>query len=172
MSVGSLVRGHMVVMKPAEQTPYIGFELYKLFIEAGVPKESLILIQGDGREVASGLISSGEVDLVAFTGSKQVGSLIYQNLILNSKSELKRVIAEMGGKNSIIVSKNSDLDEVLKGALYSCFAHAGQKCSACSILMIEEQVYDKFKDRFQKASEDIEVGFCLLYTSPSPRDRG
>lgn len=168
MSVAPLIAGNAVILKPAEQTPLIGKELYDLLIEAGVPKDILYLIQGDGENVGVPLVKHPRVAGIVFTGSKSVGQWIYQEAANKTLSHYhhqfpiqKKIITEMGGKNAIIVTNNCELDETISGILYSAFGHAGQKCSAASRIIVHREVKDALVLRLKEAVRDLKVGSSL-----------
>lgn len=168
MTVAPLLAGNAVILKPAEQTPLIGNELYKLLIEAGVPKDILHIIHGDGEIVGAPLVTHPKTAGVVFTGSKGVGQWIYKhggNEILNHYYHQipmqKKIITEMGGKNAIIVTNNCELDETISGILYSAFGHAGQKCSAASRVIVHKEVKDALVARLVQAIRDLKVGESL-----------
>ena len=168
MTVAPLVAGNAVILKPAEQTPLIGIELYNLLVEAGVPKDILYLIQGDGEVVGAPLVSHPKTAGVVFTGSKGVGQWIYKhggNEILSHYYHQipmqKKIITEMGGKNAIIVTNNCELDETISGILYAAFGHAGQKCSAASRVIVHNEVKDALVTRLVQAMRDLKVGEAL-----------
>lgn len=165
MSAAPLVAGNAVVLKPAEQTPLIAQELHKLLLEAGVPAEVFHLIQGEGEIVGAPLVTHPRTAGIVFTGSKGVGQWIYRNAadkILDHYHHQipmqKKVIAEMGGKNGIIVTNNCELDETISGILYAAFAHAGQKCSAASRIIVHSEVKDALVNRLVMAIKDLKVG--------------
>jgi RHH-type proline utilization regulon transcriptional repressor/proline dehydrogenase/delta 1-pyrroline-5-carboxylate dehydrogenase len=164
MTVASLVAGNSVILKPAEQTPLIGLRFVELCHQAGVPEDVLQISLGEA-EVGKSIVSHELVTGVVFTGSKEVGTSIYKEIsskITSKKYEYKPIpkfaITEMGGKNAIIVTNNSELDETVSGIVYSAFAHAGQKCSAASRIIIDENLKDAFIARFANAVKDIKVG--------------
>lgn len=168
MTVAPLLAGNAVILKPAEQTPLIGIELYKLLIEAGVPQDILQLILGEGEVVGAPLVAHDRVAGVVFTGSKSVGQWIYKNagdkIIKHYNQQIpmqKKVITEMGGKNAIIVTNNCELDETISGILYSAFAHAGQKCSAASRIIVHKEVKEVLAQRLVQAIKDLKVGEAL-----------
>ncbi|MGE3611220.1 MAG: proline dehydrogenase family protein [Bacteriovoracaceae bacterium] len=168
MTVAPLIAGNAVILKPAEQTPLIGMELYKLLLKAGVPSDVLYLIQGDGEVVGAPLVTSPKVAGVVFTGSKGVGTWIYKtaaNQIVNHYSHQipmqKKIITEMGGKNAIIVTNNCELDETISGILYGAFGHAGQKCSAASRVIVHKEVKEALVSRLIQAIRDLKVGESL-----------
>ncbi len=168
MTVAPLVAGNAVILKPAEQTPLIAIELYKLLTEAGVPKEIFRLIFGNGEVVGAPLVLHQKTAGVVFTGSKSVGTWIYKNaakdLVHHYYHQIpmqKKIITEMGGKNAIIVTNNCELDETISGILYAAFGHAGQKCSAASRVIVHREVKEALVNRLIGAIKDLKVGESL-----------
>lgn len=169
MVSASLICGNTVILKSAEQTPLIAQKLVDLFYQAGVPKDVLIHLPGIGEDVGDELVRSEKISSIVFTGSKAVGvhiaktaaNRLYYNKNLDLQYPVK-VVTEMGGKNAIIILANAELDETVEGVMYSAFAHAGQKCSACSRVLIDERIKDKFIARFVEAGRDIEVGKAFI----------
>ncbi|EQA35108.1 putative delta-1-pyrroline-5-carboxylate dehydrogenase [Leptospira inadai serovar Lyme str. 10] len=158
MTVAPLVTGNTVIMKPAEQSSAIAWTLFKILIEAGVPAEALQFLPGKGEEIGSYLVNHPKVHTVNFTGSRAVGlQMIRETSGLNLKF-IKRVVAEMGGKNAIIVDEDADLDEAVAGALQSAFGFQGQKCSALSRLIVLDSCYDIFRKRFSEALLSLKAG--------------
>jgi RHH-type proline utilization regulon transcriptional repressor/proline dehydrogenase/delta 1-pyrroline-5-carboxylate dehydrogenase len=160
MTVAAVVTGNTVVMKPAEQSSAIAAQLMDIVHDAGIPDGVINFLPGVGEEIGPELVGSPDVDIIAFTGSKQVGLFINE---LASKTDdrqhsVKRIIAEMGGKNAIIIDDDADLDEAVAGTIKSAFGYAGQKCSACSRVIVLEKVYDQFVDRLVAASGSLKVG--------------
>lgn len=166
MLVAPLVTGNTVLLKPAEPTPLITHELIALLHRAGVPTDALIHLPGSGKIVGAALVADPRVASIVFTGSKTVGLWIAhtagQKMCPLPADPTRRipakVITEMGGKNAIIVTNNADLDETLAGVLYSAFAHAGQKCSAASRVLVDEKILDRFLARFALACQDLTIG--------------
>jgi RHH-type proline utilization regulon transcriptional repressor/proline dehydrogenase/delta 1-pyrroline-5-carboxylate dehydrogenase len=160
MTSAALITGNAVILKSAEQTPIIAQHLVDAFHEAGVPRDALIHLPGAGETVGARLVESPDVDMVAFTGSKRVGLWIYQaaSSVIPNKGGIKRVVAEMGGKNAIIVFPDADMDEAVTGVLHSAFGHAGQKCSACSRVLVHREVYDRFTQRLVEAARSLPIG--------------
>jgi RHH-type proline utilization regulon transcriptional repressor/proline dehydrogenase/delta 1-pyrroline-5-carboxylate dehydrogenase len=160
MTVAALVAGNTVILKPSEQSPVIAWQLVSILEEAGLPPGVLQYLPGTGEEVGQALVNHPEVDLIAFTGSRDVGLLINQQAaaVVPNQGHVKRVIAEMGGKNAIIVDDDADLDEAVVGVLQSAFGYAGQKCSACSRAVVLDKVYDAFVARIAEAAHAIKVG--------------
>ncbi len=161
MTAAGLATGNTVVMKPAEQSPIIASKLMQLALEAGIPAGALHYLPGLGESVGAALVKHPQVSLIAFTGSKQVGLAINAEAAAVSGRDcnfVKRVIAEMGGKNAIIVDRDADLDEAVAGVIYSAFGFQGQKCSACSRAVVLEEVYDTFLSRLVEATRSLPIG--------------
>jgi RHH-type proline utilization regulon transcriptional repressor/proline dehydrogenase/delta 1-pyrroline-5-carboxylate dehydrogenase len=159
MTVAAAVTGNTVVMKPAEQSSVVGATLMQVVQEADVPPGVINFLPGDGEEVGPVLTSHPDVDLIAFTGSQAVGILINRKAAETPCSDhVKRVIAEMGGKNAVIVDDDADLDEAVRGVAQSAFGYQGQKCSACSRAVVLDSVYDQFLHRLIEATRSMAVG--------------
>ncbi len=160
MTVAALVTGNTVVLKPAEQSPIIAWHLVNILREAGLPEGAINYLPGVGEEIGPTLVEHPDVDIIAFTGSKAVGLLINRQAADTKPGQehVKRVIAEMGGKNAIIIDDDADLDEAVVGVLQSAFGYAGQKCSACSRAIVLDGVYDAFLSRLVEAARTLTVG--------------
>ncbi len=162
MVAGALVAGNHVILKSAEQTPMIAWELSNIFYAAGVPENVYRHLPGPGETIGKYLVESPKVEAIVFTGSKAVGEWIYkaslQKAVEHKLSYKPKVVAEMGGKNAIIVTANAELDETVSGILYAAFAHAGQKCSAASRVLVDHTIKDKLEARIKAAMADIQVG--------------
>jgi len=160
MTAAALVAGNTVIMKPAEQTPVIAAKLMEVFRGVGLPAGVLSYLPGVGEEVGEHLVTHPQVNLIAFTGSQAVGLHINAAAAQPRKGQggIKKVIAELGGKNAIIVDDDADLDEAVLGTVTSAFGYAGQKCSACSRVIVAEQVYDVFVQRLVEATRSLRVG--------------
>ena len=160
MTVAPLVAGNTVILKPAEQSPVMAWLLYRYLREAGLPAGVLSYLPGRGEVVGQALVDHPDVDLISFTGSRAVGLEIYRRAADTKPGmdHAKRVIAEMGGKNAIIVDDDADLDEAVVGVLHSAFGYAGQKCSACSRVIALDGVYDAFLARLTEAAHAFTVG--------------
>jgi len=160
MVAAAMVTGNTVVMKPAEQAPVIASKLQEIFEDAGIPDGVINYLPGVGEEIGPELVSSPDVDLIAFTGSQAVGLGIHERAAhTDSRQEsVKRVIAEMGGKNAIIVDDDANLDEAVQGVVASAFAYSGQKCSACSRVIVVESAYDDFVKRLVNATRSLKIG--------------
>ena len=160
MVSAALVTGNTVLMKPAEQSAICGALVMEMFEEAGVPKGVLNLLNGDGAVIGEHLVNHKDVDLIAFTGSREVGLHIWEaaGKTRPGQRELKRVICEMGGKNAVIVDSDADLDETIVDSIYSAFGYQGQKCSALSRLIVLEENYDRVMERLLAAAASLRVG--------------
>ena len=160
MVSAALVTGNTVLMKPAEQSAICGALLMEMFEEAGVPRGVLNLLNGDGAVIGEHLVNHKDVDLIAFTGSREVGLHIWEaaGKTRPGQRELKRVICEMGGKNAVIVDSDADLDETIVDSIYSAFGYQGQKCSALSRLIVLEENYDRAMERLLAAAASLRVG--------------
>ncbi len=172
MVSAALVAGNTVILKSAEQTPLISAVLTDLFIEAGLPKDVLIHAPGPGETVGQTLVEDSRVAGIVFTGSKDVGmhisktagKRVYHNELYDLKIPVK-VITEMGGKNAVVVTANAELDETVSGILYSAFAHAGQKCSACSRIIVDNSVKARLVERLKEAIADLKVSVAYDYST-------
>jgi RHH-type proline utilization regulon transcriptional repressor/proline dehydrogenase/delta 1-pyrroline-5-carboxylate dehydrogenase len=158
--VAPLVAGNCVIMKPAEQTSVIGGVLMDILVEAGVPAGVLNFLPGFGEDVGAHLVGHKQVDFIAFTGSRAVGCKIWETAgkTQPGQQNLKKVVCEMGGKNALVIDNDADLDEAIPAALYSAFGFSGQKCSALSRLIVLDEVYDHFLERFLSACDSFPVG--------------
>jgi len=159
MVAAGLATGNAVLLKPAEQTPGCAALLVRALREAGVPPEALALLPGEG-DVGAALVKDPRVHTIAFTGSNQVGLEIVRTAAEtpDGQRHLKRVVAEMGGKNAVIVDADADLDEVVPALVASAFDFAGQKCSAASRVLCHEAIHDALVDRLAGAVETLQVG--------------
>ena len=160
MTVGPLVCGNPVIMKPAEQSTGVASYLYRALLKAGVPKEAVQFLPGSGEVIGEYLVNHSKVHIITFTGSKAVGLNILRGAYhpLPGQKHIKKVVAELGGKNGIIVDEDADLDEAVQGVLSSVFGFQGQKCSACSRIFVLESCYEKFKKRFVDAMLSLKMG--------------
>ncbi|MES2856630.1 MAG: bifunctional proline dehydrogenase/L-glutamate gamma-semialdehyde dehydrogenase, partial [Bdellovibrionota bacterium] len=159
MVAASVVAGNTVVFKPAEQTPVIGAYLMKALKEAGLPAGVANFLNGYGEEIGDYLTGHIDTALICFTGSKAVGLHIWERAAkhLPGQGHVRHVICEMGGKNAIIIDSDADLDEAITGVLYSAFGYSGQKCSACSRVIVVEEIYERFIERLHEAAKSIHI---------------
>src|SRR5688572_2757390 len=160
MVTAALVTGNAVLFKPAEQAPGIAFRLVEILLEAGVPPGVLAFLPGLGEEVGADMVARPEISFVTFTGSVPVGLSIIEQAAVHRPGQrhVKRVVAEMGGKNAIVVDSDADLDQAIPAIVASAFGYAGQKCSAASRVIALGPVFDELIDRLAGASELILVG--------------
>lgn len=160
MSSAAIVSGNTVVLKPSSDTPMMGRLFYEIMEEAGLPAGVLNFLPGSGGEVGDKLVSHPKVRFISFTGSMQVGIHINELAAKVQPGQiwLKRVVAEMGGKDSIIVDRECDLDEAVKGVVASSFGFQGQKCSACSRAIVDQAVYKEFVKKLKDEVDKIKVG--------------
>ena len=144
MTMGPISVGNAVVVKPASNTPIIGYKAVEIMEEAGVPAGVVNFLPGSGSEIGDALVDHPQTRFVAFTGSKDVGIRIYERAakVQPGQRWLKRVTAEMGGKDAIIVDSEADVESAVEGIVTSAFGFQGQKCSACSRAIVHADVYD------------------------------
>ena len=160
MVSAALVSGNTVIMKPAEQSAVCGAMLMEIFEQAGVPDGVLNFLPGKGSVIGAHLVDHPDVDMIAFTGSREVGLRIWESAgkTRPGQRELKRVVCEMGGKNAVIVDSDADLDEAIVDSVYSAFGYQGQKCSALSRLIVLEENYSRVMDRLLSAAASLRIG--------------
>lgn len=159
MVSAALVTGNVVLFKPSERASVTGHLLVELLHEAGVPKDVVQILPGGG-EIGEALATHPQVDIVVFTGSKEVGLrlLAHSTRVPPGQRTIKKVIAEMGGKNAIIVDDTADLDEAVLGVMKSFTGYQGQKCSACSRAIVHQSVYERFLHRLTEAVMSLRIG--------------
>jgi 1-pyrroline-5-carboxylate dehydrogenase len=161
MSSAALVAGNAVVYKPAEDTPWTGLELYRVYRDAGLPNGIFNILFGRREEIGDPLWQHPGIDGVVFTGSKQVGLRIHAGL---SDRWIKPCLLELGGKNAAIVLRSADLDAAAEGVMRSAFSLQNQKCSATSRVYVQTEVLDSFLERLIEKTRAIRTG------DPSERD--
>ncbi len=159
MTVASVVTGNTVVLKPSSDAPTIAFKFFEILEEAGMPPGVVNFMTGSGAEVGDVIVDHPKTRYVAFTGSKEVGLRINERAAKVHEGQIwiKRVVAEMGGKDAIIVADDADLDEAATGVVQSAFGFQGQKCSACSRAIIDERVYDTMLDKIVERTAKIKL---------------
>jgi 1-pyrroline-5-carboxylate dehydrogenase len=160
MSVAALVTGNTIVIKPSSETPTVAAKFAEVLLEAGFPPRSFALCTGSGSSVGDVLVEHPKTRFVSFTGSRDVGLRINELAAKPRKGQIwiKRVIAEMGGKDAIIVDREADLDSAAAGVVQSAYGYQGQKCSACSRAIVDEAVYDQFIEKVKARVATITVG--------------
>lgn len=158
--IASIVAGNTVVVKPASDTPVVGAKFVELLEDAGIPEGVVNYLPGSGPDIGEYLVNSPKTRFIAFTGSKEVGLRVYENLAKNQQRQiwLKRFIAEMGGKNAHIIDEEADLESAAAGTINAAFGYQGQKCSACSRAIVDEKVYDRFLKMLVEKTKQIKVG--------------
>ncbi len=160
MTAAAIVSGNPVIYKPSGLTPIIGHQLVEIFREAGLPAGIFNYIPGQGALIGDYMVNHPDVALIAFTGSREVGLRIIEQAakVHSGQPVVKKVVAEMGGKNAIIIDADADLDEAVPQVLSSAFGFQGQKCSACSRVIVLDAVYDRFVERLVKAARALRIG--------------
>ncbi len=164
MTVAALAAGNPVILKPAEQTPLVAWQLVEALVAAGAPPGVIQFLPGDGEVVGARLVAHPAVAVIAFTGSKAVGLAINRAAAVPADGQalVKRVITEMGGKNALIVDGDADPDQAVPGAVLSAFGYAGQKCSAASRLILVGPAYEAVAPRLAAATRELIVGHPRL----------
>lgn len=159
MTVASVVTGNTVVLKPSSDAPAIAFKFFEILEEAGLAPGVVNFMTGSGAEVGDVIVDHPKTRYVAFTGSKEVGLRINERAAKVNEGQIwiKRVVAEMGGKDAIIVADDADLDEAATGVVQSAFGFQGQKCSACSRAIIDARVYDTMLDKIVERTAKIKL---------------
>jgi RHH-type proline utilization regulon transcriptional repressor/proline dehydrogenase/delta 1-pyrroline-5-carboxylate dehydrogenase len=160
MASAAIVTGNPVIYKPSNITGIIGHHLVEIFREAGLPAGVFNYVPGRGSVMGDFLVDHPDISLIAFTGSMEVGLRIIERAakVHPGQRNVKKIISEMGGKNAIIIDDDADLDEAVPHVLCSAFGFQGQKCSACSRVIVLDAVYDKFTDRLVKAAKAYRIG--------------
>ncbi len=160
MTAAAIVCGNTVILKPSVDAPTIAAEFMSLLEEAGLPDGVVNFCPGEGPGFGSAIVAHPQTRFIAFTGSKAVGLEIHQSAARTQPGQIfiKRTILEMGGKDSIIVAADADLDAAVEGVAASAFGFNGQKCSACSRVIVDASLYDVFCDRLQARVAEIKVG--------------
>lgn len=160
MSTGPLITGNSVVLKPSSDIPLSSYLVVKLLHDSGVPKENLFFISGSGGRVGRTLYTDDNVDGVVFTGSREIGMKIYRE---SQERKAKVMVTEMGGKDTVIVTNKADLFKAVEGTAKAAFGYSGQKCSAASVALVHQDIYEEFKKRL--------VEFSSKLTTGDPRER-
>src|SRR5437667_6798854 len=166
MTAAAIVTGNTVVLKPSSDAPTIAYKFFELLEEAGMPPGVVNFMTGSGAEVGDVIVDHPKTRFIAFTGSKEIGLRINERgaKVHDGQLWIKRVVAEMGGKDAIIVADDADLEEAATGVVQSAFGFQGQKCSACSRAIIDARVYDPMIEKISERTAKIKLG--------DPRDNG
>ncbi len=160
MTLASIVCGNTVILKPSGDSPTIAAKFFEILEEAGLPDGVVNFCPGHGNSFGNAVVEHPKTRYIAFTGSKEVGLHINQRAAVQQPGQIwiKRTILEMGGKDSIVVDTDADLDAAVEGVASAAFGFSGQKCSACSRAIVDERIYDKFLQRLKERVEKITVG--------------
>ncbi|MEO4432770.1 L-glutamate gamma-semialdehyde dehydrogenase, partial [Staphylococcus aureus] len=169
-TLAPVVAGNTVLLKPAEDTPYIAYKLMEILEEAGLPKGVVNFVPGDPKEIGDYLVDHKDTHFVTFTGSRATGTRIYERsaVVQEGQNFLKRVIAEMGGKDAIVVDENIDTDMAAEAIVTSAFGFSGQKCSACSRAIVHKDVYDEVLEKSIKLTKELTLGNTVDNTYMGP----
>jgi 1-pyrroline-5-carboxylate dehydrogenase len=160
MTMAAIVTGNTVVMKPSHDSPAIAAKFFEVLQEAGIPDGVVNFCPGSGSTFGAGLVEHTQLRFIAFTGSKEVGLDINQRAATPRPGQkwIKRTVLEMGGKDSIIVADDASMDAAVEGVAQAAFGFQGQKCSACSRVIVDEKIYPVFLERLKERVNKITVG--------------
>ncbi len=160
MTLAAVVCGNTTVLKPSPDAPTIAYKFMEVLEEIGLPKGVVNFLAGSGAKVGELLVQSPLIRFISFTGSKAVGLHIYEEAAKTREGQnwMKRVVAEMGGKDAIIVDAEADLESAATGVVQAAFGFQGQKCSACSRLIVDEAVHDKLMEKIIALTKDLKIG--------------
>jgi 1-pyrroline-5-carboxylate dehydrogenase len=160
MTTAALVTGNTVVLKPSSDTPTIAQKFAEVLLDAGFPAFSFSLLTGSGAEVGDVIVEHPKTRFISFTGSRDVGLRINELAAKPRKGQIwiKRVVAEMGGKDAIVVDREADMERAVNGVVQSAFGYQGQKCSACSRAIVDEAIYDEFVQKLKERVSSLTVG--------------
>lgn len=169
-TLAPVVAGNTVLLKPAEDTVLTAYKLIEILEEAGLPKGVVNFVPGDPKEIGDYLVDSVHTHFVTFTGSRATGTRIYERsaVVQEGQTFLKRVIAEMGGKDAIVVDENIDTDLAAESIVTSAFGFSGQKCSACSRAIVHSSVYDEVLEKAVALTKELTVGNTVDNTFMGP----
>ncbi len=170
MTLASIVCGNTVILKPSGDSPTIAAKFFEILEEAGLPDGVVNFCPGHGNSFGNAIVEHPKTRYIAFTGSKEVGLHINQRAAVQQPEQLwiKRTVLEMGGKDSIVVDADADLDAAVEGVASAAFGFSGQKCSACSRDIIDERIYDKFLQQLKQRVEKITIGDPALNPNMGP----
>jgi 1-pyrroline-5-carboxylate dehydrogenase len=160
MAIAAIVSGNTVILKPSSDSPTIAAKLFEALEEAGMPEGVVNFCPGSGATFGHGIVEHPQMRFIAFTGSRDVGLDIHLRAAQTQPGQIwiKRTILEMGGKDSIVVDADADVDAAVEGVAVSSFGFQGQKCSACSRAIIDAGIYDEFADKLKARVEQIQIG--------------
>ena len=160
MCAAALVTGNCVLYKPSGLSCVTGSLMSEIFLECDLPEGVFSFVPGQGDLIGDCLVDHPDISVIAFTGSQEIGLRVKEKAskVRPGQQNVKKVIAEMGGKNAIIIDDDADLDEAVRHVIHSAFAYQGQKCSACSRVIVLEAIYDKFVHRLVEAAGSLKIG--------------
>ena len=160
MAGASLVCGNTVILKPSSDSPTIAAKFFEALVEAGMPAGVVNFCPGSGATFGNGLVAHPKTRYIAFTGSRDVGLDIHSRAAQPQKGQIwiKRTVLEMGGKDTIVVDADADLDSAVQGVAAAAFGFQGQKCSACSRVVVHRDIYDSFLEKLKAITEKIAIG--------------
>ena len=160
MTMAAVVTGNTTVLKPSPDAPTIAYKFMEVLEEVGLPKGVVNFLAGSGAKVGELMVQSPKTRFISFTGSKAVGLHIYEEAAKTRPGQnwMKRVVAEMGGKDATIVADDANLDEAATGVVAAAFGFQGQKCSACSRLIVDEKVHDDLMAKVVDLTKNLKVG--------------
>lgn len=160
MTTAAIVTGNTVLLKPSSDAPAVGYRLVEIMQEAGLPPGVLNFVPGSGGEIGDYIVEHPKTRFIAFTGSMEVGLRVNELAAIKSEGQIwiKRVIAEMGGKDGIIVDSEADIEAAVEGTVVSAFGFQGQKCSACSRVIVDAKIYDKFCEQLVERTGKLTIG--------------
>ncbi len=155
MSVGALITGNTIVVKPSSLTPIVAYKIIEIMIENGLPSGVANYITGNSKEIGKTMIQNPKISGIAFTGSKEIGhKLMRESAMIKSRP----LIAELGGKNPTIVTENANIDSAVTGVVQAAFSYSGQKCSACSRIYLQNNIKEKFIKKLVEKTKNITIG--------------
>lgn len=153
-SFPAIVAGNAVVWKPATETPIMAHKMIEIFEEAGLPKGVMNVVYGSGSSVGDAMVHHDDIQVISFTGSNEVG----RSIARDCGSQLKKYSLEMGGKNAVIVMEDADLDLAVEGIIWSAFGTSGQRCTACSRVIVHEDVKEELEEKILKGMKQLSIG--------------
>lgn len=170
MALGAIAAGNTVVWKPAGETPLSSYLMIELLYQAGLPRNVIQFLTGDDEVLGDPLVDHPDIRMIAFTGSREIGCRIFERAakVQPGQRWLKRVMAEMGGKDATVVCADGDLDAAALGIAQAAFGYAGQKCSACSRAIVEDSVYDEVLGKVKAYAEAMQVGLPETNAATGP----
>lgn len=160
MTMSAVVTGNSAVLKPSPDAPTVAYKFMEALEEVGLPKGVVNFVAGSGTKVGELMVQNPKTRFISFTGSKVVGLKIYEEAAKTREGQnwMKRVVAEMGGKDAIVVANDANLDEAAEGVVAAAFGFQGQKCSACSRLIVDKRIHDELLEKVVKLTRNLKLG--------------